>query len=278
MIGTRPDLVRIYGKVQAGGDVGVWNYPSSSTQDLVRLYRAEQGMVDMLHTVIKEMEMVMSNVRTGGQGWRCCEADHGLSEATWPRVDHFIAGSGLGLVQIQALYSLSMDMVVMGDILGYRSLHQLSGEDCVFLASTARSLGRLDAELDWLEAAEKAVEGVEKQTAVKEKLDDLRLLHDKLLLEQGYDITHPGQRLVSEGATPIITKMIPQNNSLSQDPRLVKHREKIKNSSSSHQFLNKNNPDLYFYDQHLPARMHNMLYRENPIMKELCMGSKQRSP
>ena len=56
VIGSRPDLVRVFGRVQDGVDVDTWSYPSSSTQTLKKLYRAEQELLGRLHSLVKEIE------------------------------------------------------------------------------------------------------------------------------------------------------------------------------------------------------------------------------
>ena len=154
VIGKWEDLIRVYGRIQGNHDKsggGFWNYPSSSTQDLMRLYEEEKKLTDHLRSFLREIENQWKKHKFWILQRASISLRSSLQNIKLPRVKDFIIGSGLGLVQIQDVYKVNITKMLQGNIHGNQSPHRLSHEDCVFISRSARSLGRLDVEIDWLE-------------------------------------------------------------------------------------------------------------------------------
>ena len=86
----------------------------------------------------------------------------------FPELDDFEYGAAFGLVSVQNYYSLNYADMTEGKLIYpktgkvYKSLHQLSPEDCQFIASAARRVLRFDKMVAWNRVALKRAEALSK--------------------------------------------------------------------------------------------------------------------
>ena len=173
-----------------------------------------------------------------------------------------------------------------GRLLRFSSPHRLSASDCGQLALTARDLGRLDLELDWLReavrlAGRKSPGGGGSLARLKARLRESRRFHDEVLLEHGYFVPREKYEAVLgrvEAGMPVVTKMRPDQRRLRKDSRLAGHLETMVLRDKHSQHLNTNNPELHFGDDQINTVMFNLLHRESDNMTRLCSGAATRHP
>ena len=225
-----------------------------------------------------------------------------LASTDLPLEKHFYEAAGLGLVQLTALYDLDTSKVAGGDLLTFPSPHSLSSSDCVQLSSTARALGRLDMELDWLKEAvklQKEAVKLQKETVklqkeavklqrnrdklsrLKVRLREVRNFHDQILLERGYFIPRAEykEELASvEEGMEVVTKTRPDQRRLRNDSRLATHLETMRLRDRHEDHMNTNRPELHFNDGQINSVQYNLLHRESNNMSRLCAGAQTRHP
>ena len=262
-----------------------WIYPSSSTHEMMELYRAEVSLTSSLQDLRRQLEA--AQLQPGLTEHRHTASLLAASDLP-PDRDFYEAG-GLGIVQVSGLYQLNLSRVTAGEVAVLPNLpsppspHRLSAEDCGQLAVTARDLGRLDLQLDWLrEAVRLAKQGGGGSLArLRARLKESRKFHDELLLEHGYFI--PREKYEAElgrveAGMPVVTKMLPDQRRLRNDTRLGSHLERMRLRDSPAQHLHTNSPELYFTDSQINTVMFNLLHRESDNMTRLCSGEATRQP
>ena len=170
-------------------------------------------------------------------------------------------------------------------MLRFLSPHSLSASDCGQLAVTARDLGRLDLELDWLREAVRLAGrkagGGGSLARLKARLRESRKFHDELLLEHGYFVPRENYQVELgrvEAGMPVVTKMVPDQRRLRNDSRLAGHLETMRLRDNLSQHLNTNSPELHFNDSQINSVMFNLLHRESDNMTRLCSGEATRHP
>ena len=188
-------------------------------------------------------------------------------------------------IRVTSLHNPALQ-VTEGRLLRFSSPHSLSASDCGQLALTARDLGRLDLELDWLReavrlAGRKSPGGGGSLARLKARLRESRRFHDEVLLEHGYFVPREKYEAVLgrvEAGMPVVTKMRPDQRRLRNDSRLAGHLETMVLRDKHSQHLNTNNPELHFGDDQINTVMFNLLHRESDNMTRLCSGAATRHP
>ena len=144
---------------------------------------------------------------------------------------------------------------------------------------TARDLGRLDLQLDWLREAVRLAGrkpgGGGTLARLKARLRESRKFHDEVLLEHGYFVPRENYEAELgrvEAGMPVVTKMMPDQRRLRNDSRLAGHLETMRLKDKHSQHLNTNNPELHFNDGQINTVMFNLLHRESDNMTRLCSG------
>ena len=159
---SNPSMVEHYGSGTRLSKLSqqVRSFPSSSVEDLMMLYDKEIQLIvhikkvkNLLQKLISSLEKKNAGALSNHSAYCYSQEDledyHEEVEDYLPTKDEFVIGGGVGLVQIQAFYELSIQEIVSGKIKDSSSRHRLNTNDCLFLAKSAESIGRLDKKIDW---------------------------------------------------------------------------------------------------------------------------------
>ena len=261
------------------------SFPSSSTEDLKILFEKEKQLIlhimrvqNTIRKLVIDLKRKSSGAKSSYSSYYYSQDDledyHEDAEDYLPTDNEFVIAAGVGLVQIQAFYHLKTKDIVQGDIKEFSATHKLNTNDCLFLARSAESVGRLDKKIDWMEAALKTVE----DEGVKEKLKHLilkeQVAHDDHMVEHGFMKYTPSEL----GGTVATTKQEPFNKFVEKNAKYKKHFEYYHSSNITSEYMFRNNPTPMGEFAQPPHFFLKINFHNRAMATHQCEGVNQRPP
>ena len=68
IVGNNVGLFKVFGKVERKSTLDRWSYPASSTEDLKRLFVAEEHRISALKIILSDIEKITNKLRSHGDG------------------------------------------------------------------------------------------------------------------------------------------------------------------------------------------------------------------
>jgi len=284
---NNPSSVEHYGRGSILSELSseARSFPSSSTEDLMILYDKEKHLIkhinkvnDKIQKLLVDLQRQSKKVKTSYSSYYYSQDDledyHEEVEDYFPTENEFVIAAGVGLVQIQAFYELGTKDIVNGQIKKFSSNHKLNTNDCLFLAKSAETVGRIDKKIDWIEAALETVD----EESVYDKLNHLllkeKVAHDDHLLEHGFLRYTPSEL----GGTVATTKQEPFNKFMIENIKYKKHLEYYHSSNITSEFMYKNNPTPMGEFAEPPHFFLKINFHNRALAPSQCSGINKRPP
>lgn len=284
---SNPSMVEHYGSGSRISELSqeARSFPSSSVEDLMMLYEKEIQLVVHIKKVKHLLQKLIISLRKKSKktlpsysAYYYSQDDledfHEEVEDYLPTKEEFVIGGGVGIVQIQSFYELSIGDVVDGKVKDFYSNHKLNTNDCLFLAKSAESIGRLDKKLDWMEAALDTAQ----EKAFKDKLTNIliqeKIAHDDHLLEHGFMKYTPSEF----GGTITTTKLQPFNHFVKDNPKFKKHLDHLHSANITSNYMFKNNPRSMGEFADPPHFFMKINFHNRALIPSQCSGVNLRPP
>ena len=284
---NNPNAVEHYGRGSMIQELSqeARSFPSSSTEDLMILFKKENNLLSHIRKVKLMLNKLLVDLKRRSKKTKGSYSSYYYSqddmedyqeevEDYFPNENEFVIGAGVGLVQIQAFYQLNASNIASGRIMHFPRTHQLNTQDCLFLARSAESVGRIDKKISWMETALKTVTDKRVFENLSNQIQKEKVAHDNHVIEHGFMKYTPSEL----GGTVITVEEEPFNKDVKENSKYRKHKEYYQSTNITSDFMYKNNPNPMGENANPSNFFLKINFHNRKLAPAHCMGTTQRPP
>ena len=210
----------------------------------------------------------------------------------FPSKDDFYQGAAIGVMTVEKTYArnensrLELANGILRDKTSnktYKSIHQLSPDDCVIISNAAQRMLQLDRSVEWAKTAltQQKLHGssLAEVKKLERNLERVKKYHDDTLISRGLGATVTENVPSGHPEAPIITAVRPYDEELEEIPSYKKSLKRFRKESEIATKLFTDIQPLDVGDGRFLDKSYKRLwYNMAPISRRLCNGDKSLRP
>ena len=210
----------------------------------------------------------------------------------FPSKEDFLHGAAIGIMTVEKTYGRSeesrLDLAngILKDKASnktYKSIHQLSSNDCRLISDAAQRMLQLDRSVEWAKTALSVEKLRDSNLADVKKLERnverVKKYHDDTLISRGLGATVTENVPSGHPEAPIFTSVYPYDEELEEIPSYKKSLKQFrKESKIATQLFTDIQPLDVGDGRFLDKSYKRMWYNMAPISRRLCNGDKSLRP